>query len=310
VQVISHLGEVAGEFDPNLVMEPVRYRLERLLPGVRLAENLRFDRGEITADPSFTRRLVRGADLFVNDAFATAHRRHASIVGPPAFLPTAFGRLFHRELEALDRLRQGPPRPFALVLGGAKVRDKLATVAALRDQVDLVLVGGLAATAFLDALGHSTGVPTPPAELGVCERLLASGMRVVLPEDLVVVHDQVVRVVGRDVPAGSRPYDIGPRTTMRFVEEVRKAGTVLWNGPMGRFEDRRFESGTHAIARAVALAPGLTVVGGGETGSVVGRLGIGNLVGHVSTGGGAMLHYLVHGDLPALAVVRGARHLS
>lgn len=305
VVVCSHLGRPKGRPDPRYEMAPVRARLAELAPGVELMENLRFDPGEEANDPAFVDRLCAGVDLYVNDAFGASHRAHASIVGPPARLPSAAGRLLAREVEVLGGLLGEPRRPFVAVLGGAKVSDKLGVIAALLERVDGLLVGGAMCFSFLLAAGHRVGDSlAEPDRVEECRRLLD---RVVLPCDLVAEGpDGTVATVGRDVPDGWRGLDIGPETAADFGARIGAAATVFWNGPMGMFEDERFAAGTRAVAEAVAAAPGFTVVGGGDSAAALARFGLAERVDHLSTGGGASLEFIERGDLPGLAALRGA----
>jgi len=308
VTVCSHLGRPKGE-DPRYSIEPVRRRLAELAPGVELMENLRFDPGEEANDPAFVDRLVSGHDLYVNDAFGAAHRAHASIVGPPARLPSAGGRLLVREVEVLGGLLRQPARPFAALLGGAKVSDKLGAIRALLERVEVLLVGGGMCFTFLAALGHTVGDSLlEPGQVDTCRQLLDSGRRIMVPTDIVALapDGRHTRQVGRTVPDGWRGMDIGPGTAAEFADEITAASTVFWNGPMGVFEDERFAAGTRAVAQAVAACRGFTVVGGGDSASAVARFGLTDRVGHLSTGGGAALELLEHGDLPGLVALREA----
>jgi len=307
VTTCTHLGRPKGKPDPRFSVEPVRERLAELLPGVTLLENLRFNPGEEANDPDFVRYLVAGQDLYVNDAFASAHRAHASIVGPPTLLPSAAGRLLADETEILSRVLDSPSRPFVAVLGGAKISDKLGVISSLLKRVDTVLVGGGMCFTFNAAEGLSTGdSPVEEAWIDPCRDLLESG-RIVLPTDLVVVKtddpDQV-RDVAKNVPAGWRGMDIGPATADVFAGVVASAGTIFWNGPLGVFEDPRFSQGTRTVAEAIAASPAFSVVGGGETLAAVDKLGLSTSMGHLSTGGGAMLQFVEQGDLPGLRALR------
>jgi phosphoglycerate kinase len=318
VTACSHLGRPHGEPDPRFAMEPVRQRLAQLAPGVELMENLRFDPGEEANDPAFVDRLVDGQDLYVDDAFGSAHRAHASIVGPPTRLPSAAGRLLEREVEALGGLLGHPARPFVAVLGGAKVSDKLALLRSLLERADVLLVGGGMCFTFLAALGHDIGDSlVEPDQEGACRQLLDSGRRVVVPTDVVALApggtigagkggSGKIRTVGRTIPAEWKGVDIGPGTAAEFADEIRPAGTVLWNGPMGVVEDDRFAAGTRAVAQAVAECRGFTVVGGGDSASALAHLGLADEIDHLSTGGGATLELLERGDLPGLAALRAA----
>ena len=306
VATCSHLGRPKGQPDDRYSMEPVRQRLAELAPDVELLENLRFDPGEEANDPAFVDRLVDGFDLYVNDAFGASHRAHASIVGPPARLPSAAGRLLAREVEVLGGLLDSPARPFVAVLGGAKVSDKLNVIKALLDKVDTLVIGGAMCFTFLLAQGHEVGDSlVQPDWVDACRDLLATGADIRIPTDLLALGpDDLVDVVGPGVPAGWKGLDIGPRTIAAFVEPLLNAGTILWNGPMGLFEDPRFAEGTLAVATAVADAPGFTVVGGGDSAAAVAQFGLADCVDHVSTGGGASLELIEQGDLPGLAALR------
>lgn len=309
VTACSHLGRPKGKPDPQWSMAPVRSLLDELAPGVELLENLRFDAGEESNDPAFVGRLVEGMDVFVDDAFGAAHRAHASIVGPPKTLPSAAGRLLAREVEVLLGLRDNPRRPFTAVLGGSKVSDKLAVIDALLRVVDRLAIGGAMCFTFLAARGHGVGDSLCELDqVDVCARLLQEhGERIVLPEDIRVAGPNGdVRDVGTDIPAGYKGLDIGPYTGAIFSDVIGEARTVFWNGPMGVFEDSRFEAGTRTVAMAVAECTGFTVVGGGDSAAAVKQFGLDKEVDHVSTGGGASLELLEQGDLPGLEALRNA----
>jgi phosphoglycerate kinase len=316
VTVCTHLGRPDGTHDHRFDMGPVRDRLARLAPGVELLDNLRFDPGEKSNDPAFVDRLVEGFGLYVDDAFGVCHRAHASIVGPPALLPSAAGRLVAREVEALGGLIAHPARPFVAVVGGAKVADKLGVLHSLLDTVDLLIVGGAMAFTFLAAQGHSVGLSLSDASaVSTCRALLdEAGDRVLLPCDVVVRRgppgSEEVEVVGPDVPDDAIGLDIGPSSARSFGAAVADARTVFWNGPMGVFEDPRFSAGTYAVAKAIAGSCGFTVVGGGDSVAALDQLGLAGRVGFVSTGGGASLELLEHGDLPGLAALRHAPNAS
>jgi phosphoglycerate kinase len=309
VTVASHLGRPKGAPDPRYAMDPVRQRLAELAPGVELMDNLRFDPGEEANDPAFVERLVEGQDLYVNDAFGAAHRAHASIVGPPTLLPSAAGRLLAREVEVLGQLLASPTRPFIAILGGAKVSDKLGVIRSLLEKVDAVVVGGGMCFTFLAALGHPVGDSlVEPDQVEVCRELLDSGRRVVVPTDVVAMGPgEEIRQFGRSIPEGWKGLDIGPGTAAEFIDEIASARTVLWNGPMGMFEDDRFAAGTRAVADAMAVARGFTVVGGGDSAAAMDRFGLADQVDFVSTGGGAALELIELGDLPGLQALRSSR---
>jgi len=307
VTVCSHLGRPKGKPDPRYSMDPVRRRLEELVPGVKLTENLRFDPREEANDPTFVDELVAGQDLYVNDAFGSSHRAHASIVGPPTRLPAAAGRLLAREVEVLGGLLDRPGRPFAAILGGAKVSDKLGVIRALLERVDVVVVGGGMCFTFLVALGHQVGESlVEPDQVEACRQLLDSGRRIMLPTDIVALapDGEEVRQVGRTVPSGWKGLDIGPGSAAEFSDEIANARTVLWNGPMGMFEDDRFAAGTRTVAEAVADCRGFTVVGGGDSAAAIDRFDLADRVDFVSTGGGASLELIEKGDLPGLVALR------
>ncbi len=314
VTVCSHLGRPKGAYDERYRMEPVRRRLQELVPGVEVMENLRFDPGEEKNDPAFVDRLVAGQDLYVNDAFGSAHRAHASVVGPPSRLPSAAGRLLAKEVEALSRLLEGPDRPYVAVVGGAKVSDKLGVLKALLPRVDALLVGGGMCFSFFAAMGEEVGDSlVEPAFVDTCKELLEGPGRIVLPTDTIAVPADAtlgpegtgeVRSFGRSVPGGWKGVDIGPETRQRFAEEIKAAKTVFWNGPMGVFEDPRLRAGTQAVAEAVAASQGFTVVGGGDSAAALELLGLADKVSHLSTGGGASLEFIEKGDLPGLAALR------
>lgn len=319
VTAISHLGRPSGEPDPRWEMTPVRRRLDELCPGITLGDNLRFHPGEKAADPAFVASLVAGQDCYVNEAFGVAHRAHASVVGPPATLPSAAGLQLAREVDELLALRLGPARPFVAVVGGAKVADKIGVLSALAERVDVLAIGGGMAFTFLAALGHEIGSSLcDPSHIEACRRLLHSPATVLLPSDVIALEPGGVlgpsssgpcgatKVVGTDLPDGWTGLDIGPETAEAFAAALAGAGTVLWNGPLGAFEDPRFATGTALVAQAVAACPGHTVVGGGDSVRALDDLGLADRIDFLSTGGGASLELLEHGDLPALAALRGA----
>jgi phosphoglycerate kinase len=309
VTACSHLGRPKGKPDPKYSMEAVRERLAELAPGVDLMENLRFDAGEEANDPAFVDRLVDGQDLYVDDAFGAAHRAHASIVGPPARLPSAAGRLLAKEVDVLGGLLERPRKPFAAVLGGAKVSDKLGVIDSLLQRVDRLVIGGGMCFTFLAAQGHTVGDSLLESDrVDACHRFLEeAGDKILLPTDIVALGpSDDVRTVGADIPDGWKGLDIGPGSAAEFSDEVTGAGTVLWNGPMGMFEDDRFASGTRALASAMADAPGFTVIGGGDSAAAVSRFGVADQIDWVSTGGGASLEFLERGDLPGLEALRKA----
>ena len=312
VVTASHLGRPKGVPTPKYSMDAVRARLGELAPGVELLENLRFDPGEEGNDAAFVDHLVQGIDMYVDDAFGASHRAHASIVGPPRTLPSAMGLLLQKEVEVLLGLRDNPKRPFVAILGGSKISDKLGVVEALLAVVDALVVGGAMCFTFLAAQGYPVGDSLfEPDQVDTCKRLLAesatSGKTIHLPEDLVGVdgHGRFA-TFGVRLPDGAKGFDIGPGTAAAFSDVIMDARTAFWNGPMGMFEDPRFEAGTRTIAQAMAETSAFTVVGGGDSAAALAQFGFADDVDHVSTGGGAALELLELGDLPGLEALRGA----
>ena len=334
----SHLGRPKGKADPRFSLAPVAARLEDLLgrpvpllpdcvgpevetaaaalkPGdTVLLENLRFHPEEEANDPEFARRLAALADAYVNDAFAAAHRAHASTEGIAHHLhPAAAGLLMARELGALGRIFERPERPVAAVLGGAKVSDKLALVEHLLERVETLLIGGGMAFTFLAALGYGVGRSLLEADRldetrGILARARSMGVRMRLPVDVVAATgpDSVdgVRTVGvREVPDELMGLDIGPLTVAQFGGALQGARTVVWNGPMGVFEKPPFAAGTLGLARAVAGCGGFSVIGGGDTIAAVGQAGVTDRIGYISTAGGAFLEFLEGRTLPGVAAL-------
>lgn len=320
VTVCSHLGRPKGEVNPAYSLDPVRVRLDELVPDVTLLPNLRFNPGEKSNDPAFVQELVAGQDAFVNDAFGACHREHASIVGPPAHLPSAAGRLLAREVEILGGMRESAKRPFVGILGGAKVSDKLGVIEALLQQVDSLVIGGAMAFTFLAAKGHQVGASLlEESMIDTCASILDSGSAIHIPHDITGLGPDGtlfepdaggdVRQLGADIPDGWIGADIGPGTAAAFTDIILDARTVFWNGPMGAFEDPRFAAGTRTIAQAMADTSAFTVVGGGDSAASVKQFGLAADIDHISTGGGASLELLEEGDLPGLAALRGASNV-
>ena len=319
VVAASHLGRPAGTRDPRWEMAPVRQRLESLCPGVGLTDNLRFDPGEKANDPAFVQRLIESFDCYVDEAFGAAHRPDASIVGPPEFLPSAAGLRFAKEIEVLGGVLSAPARPFVAVVGGAKVADKIEVLKVLVRKVDTLIVGGGMAYTFMAARGQHVGNSLlDESHLEDCRVLLASGVDIRLPTDTRALEPGAslgpdrgergsVKVIEGDLPDGWTGLDIGPDTAAAFAQVVQEAGTVLWNGPLGAFEDRRFAAGTRVVAQAVAECPGFSVVGGGDSASALEDLGLADRVGYLSTGGGASLAFIEsEGRLPGIDALRRA----
>lgn len=308
----SHLGRPKGTSDPKYSMEPVAARLAELAPGVDLLENLRFHAGEEGNTDEFVAELVRGVDMYVDDAFGAAHRAHASIVGPPRTLPSAMGRLLAREVEVLLELRRRPKHPFIAVLGGSKISDKLGVVEALLEVVDGLVIGGAMCFTFLAAQGYPIGDSLfEPDQVDTCRRLLERGKAIHLPDDITGVDaDGQYATFGRRLPPGAKGFDIGPGSAAAFTDIIMDARTVFWNGPMGMFEDPRFAHGTRTVAEAMADTKAFTVVGGGDSAAALAQFGLEDRIDHVSTGGGASLELLELGDLPGLAALRKAPNVT
>ena len=321
VTACSHLGRPKGVPDPAYSLDPVRARLAELAPGVELLDNLRFDPGETGNDDAFVERLVDGQDAYVNDAFGASHRAHASIVGPPRYLPSAAGRLLASEIDVMLGLRADPKRPFVAILGGAKVSDKLGVIEALLDVVDTLIVGGGMCFTFLAAQGHHVGSSLLEEDkIDVCRALLDRTDAIHLPSDVTALGPGgelgnpgaggEVRQLGVEIPDGWAGLDIGPGTAAEFSDIIGDARTILWNGPMGVFEDERFAAGTRTVAEAVAEARGFSVIGGGDSAAAVAQFGLSNEIDHLSTGGGASLELLEQGDLPGLEALRNASNAT
>ena len=340
VVLMSHLGRPKG-VDPSYRLRPVAFRLEELLrqpvhyvpfppgsdqtyeavqnfgPGtVTLLENVRFEPGETKNDPELARRYARLGEAFVLDAFGSAHREHASVVGVAKLLPSYAGLLFEREVRALLKLLSGFEHPYVVVLGGAKVSDKIGVIKSLLKRADKLLVGGAMAFTFIRAKGGEVGDSLVEADrLDLARELLAEaeelGKPLLLPEDVVAAPEIRPEAPREVVPAdriskGLKGLDIGPKTRERFKEALEGAKTVFWNGPMGVFEVAPFDEGTLAVARAIAgLAGAYTVVGGGDSVAAVNKLGLEDAYSHVSTGGGASLAFLEKGTLPGIEVLGG-----
>ena len=340
VVLASHLGRPKGGPDPKYSLAPVAERLTALLerpvtlapdcvgdavermagdlkPGqVLLLENLRFHREEEANDDGFARRLAALGNVYVNDAFAAAHRAHASIAAITRHLqPAAAGLLMRRELEALGRILESPARPLAAVLGGAKVSDKLTLVEHLLARVDALIIGGGMAFTFLRALGHGVGkflveVDRIDTARSAMETARRRGVQIVLPVDAVVAagfDSPAGRAVSvRDIPAEQMGLDIGPLTVEHFAAALRTAKTIVWNGPMGVFEKPAFAAGTVAVARAVAESGAFSVIGGGDTVAAVNQAGVAARIGYISTAGGAFLEFLEGRTLPGVEALTEA----
>jgi phosphoglycerate kinase len=291
VRVCSHLGRPEGP-DPAFAIEPVRQALRDLLDDERIVvlENTRFNPGETTNDPAFARELADGCDLYVNDAFGSAHRAHASTVGVAELLPAYAGLLLEQELEQLGKLMESPEHPFVAIVGGAKVDDKIGVLRSLSERADVILVGGKMAE---EIRGRPIDVPVKlPSDVVAASEFSAEAEAKVVPFD--------------QVPEGWLGLDIGPATREGFAKRIAMARTVFWNGPMGVFEWPRFAEGTKAVAEAVAAAAAFTVVGGGDSVRALDELGLAERISWVSTGGGASLELLEGKELPGVAAIPAA----
>jgi phosphoglycerate kinase len=337
VILASHLGRPGGKVKDGLRMDPVAQRLGELLGvpvrklndcvgadveratgemadgDVVLLENLRFHPEEEANDPAFAQRLAALAELYVNDAFGTAHRAHASTVGIAAHLPAVAGFLMEKELTYLSRALEEPNRPFVAILGGKKVSDKIAVIRNLLGKADALLIGGAMAYTFLRAQGHDVGASLLEADkLDLASSLMAdaAGRRIPfhLPEDVLVAdrfaEDAAMRTVAADaIPEGWMGMDIGPATVDAYRGVILGAGTIMWNGPMGVFEFPRFAEGTRAVAQAMVDSTAVTIVGGGDSAAAVEQFGLADRMTHVSTGGGASLEFMEGRELPGVAVL-------
>lgn len=335
---LTHMGRPKGAVVESMRVTPVGARLAELLGlpvstvqesvgqgavdaiaacpagGVVLLENVRFHPGETKGDDALAQRYAALGDCFVNDAFGTCHRSHASVTGIAAHLPSASGLLLQRELDAFQRVLKNPERPLVAILGGAKVSDKLKVINSLLEKVDSILVGGGMAYTFLKAEGHSIGGSLVEDDLlDLCREALVKakerGVELLLPQDHLAADrfaaDADVLVCGPDIPEGRMGLDIGPKASVDYVSRVLGAKTVVWNGPMGVFEMEAFRGGTEAVGKALGQANAYTVVGGGDSVAAINLLGLADAVDHVSTGGGASLQLLEGGVLPGIAALQG-----
>jgi len=334
VIICSHLGRPKG-VDPQFSLKPVAERLSQLLerpvhllpdsvgtevtqaiqeskPGdVLLLENVRFHKQEEANDPEFAKQLAALADVYVNDAFGTAHRAHASTEGVAHILPGVAGFLIEKEIKYLSEAVENPKKPLVAIMGGSKVKDKIALIENMIDKLDLLLIGGGMAFTFLKADGFEIGKSLLDAgSVDYCKELLSKQRKkLIVLTDAVVTAElkpdaQTSIVSAKAIPADQLGADIGPATIATFSDYILKAGTVLWNGPMGVFEMAPFQEGTRAVAAAMADCPGVTIVGGGDTAAAVDRFGYADRMSHVSTGGGASLEFLEGKELPGIAALQ------
>ena len=332
VILISHLGRPKGKVVDKLRLNVVAQRLSQILGqqvrmatdcigpevensvaslqrgDVLLLENLRFHPGEETGDTSFAQALARLADIFVNDAFGTSHRAHASIVGITNYLPAVAGLLLGKEVETLGHILENPAHPFAALIGGVKISDKVGMLENIIGKADYLLIGGAMAATFLKAKSYEVGQSFIEAEMldtatRLMERAARKGVRLLLPVDVVVADEPntKVEVVSiENIPKDKRIVDIGPRTIRDFREELRRCQTVFWNGPMGIYEIARFAKGTRAMVRLLASLKATTVIGGGSTADIAVKMKLADRMTFISTGGGASLQFLGGETLPGV----------
>lgn len=337
VILCSHLGRPKGEFKPEFSLAPVAKRLQMLLDTkvtfakdvigesadeavaavkdgeVVLLENLRYHKEETKNDPEFAKKLASYAEIFVNDAFGTAHRAHASTEGVTHYLPAVAGFLIKKELEFMGGALENPDRPFVAILGGAKIADKIPVIENLFNKVDCLIIGGGMANTFLAAQGYNMSKSLVDADsIALASELLKKaklkGVKILLPIDVVAADEfnndaKTVMVPVDSIPEGYMALDIGSSTRMIFAEEINRAKTVIWNGPMGVAEMPSFAGGTRAVAEAMAGTNATTIIGGGDSAAAVKNLGYGDKMSHISTGGGASLEFLEGKELPGIAAL-------
>ena len=333
VVLMSHLGRPKGKVNDQMRMKPVAERLSQLLgksvkttkdcigPEVEaaaktlkagevlLVENLRFHPEEEEGDEAFARELAKLGQVYVDDAFGTAHRAHASVAGVTKYLPVAAGFLMEKEVKYLGDMLAKPEKPFVAILGGSKVSDKVMVIEALLKKVDALLIGGAMTYTFMKAQGKPVGESlVETGRLDVAKDILSkAGGKLVLPVDHVVAKEAKAgaekKTVGNEIPDGWKGVDIGPKTVKAYTEKIKGAKTVVWNGPMGVFEVDDFAAGTKAIATALAASDALSIIGGGDSAAAVEKFGLAEEMSHVSTGGGASLEFLEGRVLPGVAAI-------
>ncbi|MGI6576796.1 MAG: phosphoglycerate kinase [Eubacteriales bacterium] len=335
VILCSHLGRPKGEFKTKFSLAPVAARLTELLgkevklakdvigpdadaltsslkPGeVMLLENVRFHKEEEKNDPEFAKKLASYAEIYVNDAFGTAHRAHASTAGVADYIPAVCGYLISKEISIMGKALDDPKRPFVAILGGAKVSDKIGVINNLLEKVDTLIIGGGMAYTFVKAMGGSIGTSLCEDEKldyarEMIEKAKAKGVQFLLPVDNIAASEfaadaEAVTVKTHAIPDNLMGLDIGPETIKIFSEAIKNAGTVVWNGPMGVFEFDKFANGTRAIATAVAESNSVSIIGGGDSAAAIQQLGFAEKMTHISTGGGASLEFLEGLELPGVA---------
>lgn len=337
VILVSHLGRPKGEFNMKYTLAPIALRISELLGkkvilandvigpdakakaaalkngDVMLLENVRFHAEEEKNDPAFAKELASMADIFVNDAFGTAHRAHASTTGLADYLPAVCGFLIKKEISIMGSALDDPKRPFVAILGGAKVSDKIGVIESLIDKVDVILIGGGMAYTFLKAQGYEVGKSICEMDkLDLANELVKKAekkkVRMLLPLETVVAdqftNDALRKTVdSKKIPADMMGMDIGPKTVAQFSKEIAKAKTIFWNGPMGVFEFENFAYGTREIAKAIAESDAISIIGGGDSAAAVEILGYADKVTHISTGGGASLEFIEGKILPGIDVL-------
>ena len=339
VILISHLGRPNGKADPEFSLKPVanwltdhygdkfkflpadevvnnevKEKVDDLKDGqLALLENTRYVAGETKNDEDFAKKLASLADLYVNDAFGTSHRSHASNVGVASILPSAVGLLIEKEIDVMGKALENPEHPFISILGGAKVSDKIGVIENLIEKVDTIIIGGGMAYTFLKAQGKEIGKSLLEEDkmdlsLQLLERAKENGVEILLPED-VVIADEIAPGVETEIvdidsiPVDKEALDIGPKTAEKYAEKIKSAKTVVWNGPMGVFEIKEFSNGTLTIANALAKADATTIVGGGDSALAIEMADLKEKITHVSTGGGASLEFLEGKDLPGITAI-------
>ena len=336
VILCSHLGRPKGKVDPQYSLAPVAARLSELLGvevkmakdvvgesaqslaaglqdgEVMLLENVRFHKEETDNDPAFAKELASLAEIYVNDAFGTAHRAHASTAGVAAYLPAVCGYLIEKEIRFMGGALENPKRPFVAILGGAKVSDKIGVIRNLISKVDTLLIGGGMSypikKAYGKEVGHSMieGDETVPMAAEIIKEAEEKGVRLVIPIDQRVckeVSKEAEAIVVDEIPADMTSMDIGPKTEALFAEIIKDAATIIWNGPVGAFEFPQFSHGTFAVAKAVAASDAVSIIGGGDSISAVTQSGVADKITHISTGGGATLEFLEGIELPGIAAL-------
>ena len=338
VILCSHLGRPKGEFNPKYSLAPVAKRLSELLGcevkmatdvigesahamaaslksgEIGMLENVRFHKEEEKNDPAFAKELASMADIYVNDAFGTAHRAHASTAGVANYLPAVCGFLIQKEISIMGKALSDPKRPFVAVLGGAKVSDKIGVINNLLEKVDTIIIGGAMAYTFIKAQGGEIGLSKCEDDKldyasDMLKKAAEKGVRFLLPIDNLAADHfaadaKPVVVSSQNFPKDLMGLDIGPKTIELYQDAIRDAGTVVWNGPMGVFEFEAFAGGTRAVASAVANSNAISIIGGGDSAAAVEQLGFADKMTHISTGGGASLEFLEGLELPGIACLQ------